>query len=152
MSLPRIVTAFAATALAATFVAGAIAQDTPDFASMSPEELVELRQQTMKENGGILRGAANLSGAEATAAADTLIANFTNLPKMFPEGSIVGDSKALPVIWENWDEFAGIFATAQQAATDMKVAAEAGDTAAYGAAMQTIGGACGQCHQKFRSQ
>lgn len=150
MSLPRIATALAATALAATFVVGALAQDTPDFASMSPEQLVEARQAAMKQNGGILRGAAGLSGAEATAAADTLILNFTNLPAMFPEGSIVGDSKALPVIWEQWDEFTGIFASAKQAATELKVAAEAGDTAAYGTALQTIGGFCGQCHAKFR--
>ena len=152
MSLPRIATALAATALAATFVAGAIAQDTPDFASMSPEELVEARQAAMKEDGGILRGAGNLSGAEATAAADTLIRNFTNFPAMFREGSIVGDSKALPVIWEKWDEFTAIFATAQKAATDMKVAAEAGDTAAYAAALEGIGATCGQCHQTYRSK
>ncbi|HEY9009728.1 MAG TPA: cytochrome c [Devosia sp.] len=152
MSLPRTAAALAAVTSAATFFAGAIAQNTADFASMSHEELVEMRQAAMKEDGGILRGAGNLSGADAGVAADTLIRNFTNFPAMFPEGSIVGDSRALPVIWENWDEFTGIFATAQQAATRMKVAAEAGDTAAYGAALQTIGGTCGQCHQNFRSR
>ena len=122
----------------------------PAIAAMTPEAMVAARKAAMKEDGGILRGAAALTGAEATAAADTLIKNFTNLPALFPEGSLVGDSKALPAIWENFDDFTSIFATAQKGALDMKAAAEAGDAAAYGAALQTIGGTCGMCHQKYR--
>jgi cytochrome c556 len=33
----------------------------------------------------------------------------------------------------------------------MKAAATAGDAAAYAAALQTIGGTCGECHQNYRS-
>ena len=153
MSLPRLAVFFAAGALVAGFAVNAAAQDaaTPDFAAMSPEELVEARQGAMKEDGGLLRGAAALTGADAVAAADTLIRNYTNLPHMFPEGSIVGDSKALPAIWENKAGFDAIFAKGLQGASDMKAAAEAGDAAAYAAALQVIGGTCGECHQKFRS-
>lgn len=32
----------------------------------------------------------------------------------------------------------------------MKAAATAGDAAAYAAALQTINGTCGTCHQQFR--
>jgi cytochrome c556 len=152
MSLPRLAAFLAAGAMIAGIAAGAIAQDAaPDFAAMSPEQLVEARQAAMKEDGGLLRGAGGLTGADAVAAAETLIRNYTNLPLMFPEGSIVGDSKALPVIWQDLDTFNGIFAKGVQGATDMKAAAEAGDAAAYAAALQVIGGTCGECHQKFRS-
>jgi cytochrome c556 len=135
-------------------VTGLHAQDAPvvdpAIATMTPEEMVAARKAAMREDGGVLRGAGSLTGAEASAAADTLIKNFTNLPALFPEGSLVGDSKALPAIWENFDDFTAIFATAQQGALAMKAAAEAGDAAAYGAALQTIGGTCGMCHQKYR--
>jgi cytochrome c556 len=151
MSLSKI-TAFAlAGFMTLGIAAGGLAQGVdPAIANMSPEEAVEARQAAMKENGGVLRGAGALTGAEAAAAADTLIKNFTNLPHLFPENSIVEDSRATPLIWENFDEFTGHFATGLEAATAMKTAAEAGDTAAYTAAIETIGGLCGQCHEKFR--
>jgi cytochrome c556 len=152
MSLPKLAVFFAAGAMLAGFAAGAVAQDAPpDYAAMSHEQLVEARQDAMKEDGGLLRGAGKLTGADAVAAADTLIRNYTNLPQMFPEGSIAGDSKALPAIWQDWEGFTAIFAKGLKGANDMKAAAEAGDAAAYAAALQVVGGTCGECHQKFRS-
>jgi cytochrome c556 len=152
MSLTRFAVLLLAGALTTTL---ATAQDPavdPAIAAMTPEQLVEARQAAMKEDGGILRGAGSLTGAEATAAADVLIKNFTNFPAMFPENSIVGDSKALPVIWQESDAFTAIFDKALQGAKDMKVAAAAGDAAAYGAALKVIGGTCGECHQTYRGK
>lgn len=153
MSLTRLAVFFAAGALAAGTAATAIAQDaaTPDFAAMSHEDLVKARQDAMKEDGGLIRRAGGFSGPEAVAAAETIIRNYTNLPHMFPEGSIVGDSEALPAIWQDFDTFTGIFAKGLKGAEDMKAAAQAGDAAAYAAALQVVGGTCGECHQKFRS-
>jgi cytochrome c556 len=77
--------------------------------------------------------------------------NYKHIPDLFPEGSIVGDSEALPAIWENWDAFIAIADAGVAAAESGITAAQAGDAAAYAAALQTIGGTCGQCHQQFRS-
>jgi cytochrome c556 len=154
MSLLKVSTLIAAGAMLATFAVGAIAQDMavdPAIATMSPDQVVAARKAAMKENGGTLKAAGALTGAEASAAADILIKNFTNFPAMFPEGSIVGDSKALPAIWENKADFDGIFAKDLENAKAMKAAAEAGDADAYGAALKAIGGSCGECHQKYRS-
>lgn len=152
MSLPKLAAFIATGAMLAGLAAGAMAQDAaPDFAAMTPEQLVEARKAAMKEDGGIVRRAGGLTGADASAAADKLIRNFTNFPAMFREGSIVGDSEALPVIWEDWEGFTAIFAEALQGANDMKAAATAGDAAAYAAALQTIGGTCSECHDKYRS-
>lgn len=139
-----------AVAAVATF---AFAQDvTPDpsIASLSPEEMVAKRQATMKEDGGLLKGAGAQSGADAVATAEHLIQNYTNLTVLFPEGSMVGDTAALPVIWEKKDDFLAILATGIAAAGQMKAAAEAGDADAYAAAIKAMGGTCGQCHQQFR--
>ena len=158
MSLRKL-TALVAAGIVTLSIASAWAQGEvvlpaldPAIATMTPEELVEARQAAMKENGGILRGAGALAGADTVTAAETLVENFTNLPHMFPEGSIVGDSKALPAIWENWDTFTGIFAQARVASEAALVAAQANDTAGFQAALQPIGPLCGQCHQQFRAE
>jgi len=127
-----------------------LAQD--DFTAPSnPEEALALRKALMREDGSILRSAARLTGAEAVAAARTIADNYSHIPALFPEGSIVGDSKALPAIWENWETFTGIAETGQQAAEAAFAAAQAGDDAGYQAALKTVMGTCGQCHQQFRS-
>ena len=122
----------------------------PAIETMTNEELVAARKAAMKEDGGLLRNAANLSGADAVAAAETLVKNFTNFPHLFREGSIVGDSDALPVLWEKWDIATGLFAQARMASEAALVAAQANDTAGFLAALQPIGPICGQCHQQFR--
>jgi cytochrome c556 len=155
----RKLTALVAAGMVTLSMASAFAQGEavlpvtdPAIATMTPEELVEARQAAMKEDGGILRGAGTLTGADAIAAAETLVKNFTNLPHMFPEDSIVGDSKALPAIWQNWDTFTGIFAQARVASEAALVAAQANDTAGFQAALQPLGPLCGQCHQQFRGE
>jgi cytochrome c556 len=154
MSFPKLAMIVSAAALSVGLAFAVVAQDVvvdPAIATMTPEQLVEMRKAGMKENGGLMRGAGGLTGADASAAADVMIKNFTNFPALFPEGSGVGDTKALPAIWENWDAFNAIFAKGLQGSKDMKAAAEAGDAAAYAAALQVIGGTCGECHQQFRS-
>lgn len=116
----------------------------------TPEAAVEARIALMKEDGGILRSAGSLTGAEAVAAMQTLLTNYTHIPDLFPEGSIVGESEALPAIWENWDAFVAIVETGKTAAGAAITAAEAGDAAAYASALQALGGTCGACHQQFR--
>src|SRR5690606_7197345 len=93
--LIRKATTLAAAAIMAAGAVGVFAQDafTPPA---TPEEAVAMRQALMREDGGILRTAGNLSGAEAVAAMTTLHNNYSHIPDLFPEGSIVGDSEALP--------------------------------------------------------
>lgn len=134
-----------------------VAQDVtispdPALESLSVDEMVAKRIAIMKSNGGLLRSAGGLTGDDAVAAADTLIAGFSDLTVLFPEGSITADSRALPAIWENWEKFESYLIEGVEAGTEMKVAAAAGDAEAYGAALKTIGGLCGQCHQEFRGE
>ena len=148
--LIRKASAFAFAAILAGGIVGAFAQDafTPPA---TPEEAVAMRQALMKEDGGIMRTLGNLSGAEAVAALTTVRDNYSHIPALFPEGSIVGGSKALPAIWENWETFTAIAASGAAAAEAGIAAAQAGDAAAYAASAQALMGTCGQCHQQFRS-
>lgn len=124
--------------------------DEPPATPLTPEEAVEVRQAMMNSNGMVMRGAGRATGAEAIAAMETMRENFAAMPGLFPEGSIVGRSDALPAIWENWDVFVAIAETGVSAAEDAIAAAEAGDGAAYTAAFRVIAGTCNQCHQQFR--
>ena len=142
-----------AMAIAGLMALGAVASVAQDafVAPATPEEAVAMRKALMREDGGLMRQLNGLSGAEAVAALNTVLTNYGHIPDLFPEGSIVGDSEALPAIWENWDTFTGIVESGKTAATQAIAAAEAGDATAYAAALKTLGGTCGQCHQQFRS-
>jgi cytochrome c556 len=133
----------------------AFAQDTPvvvdpAIESMTVDQLVEARQNAMKQNGGLLRSAMQASGDEAVAAATTILQNFTNLPAFFREGSTTSDSKASPAIWENWDDFKGRFDADAAHAQKALDAAKSGDSATYAAELQAIAQSCGGCHQLYR--
>lgn len=148
--LNRKLASVAAVAFLAVGAVTVFAQDafTPPA---TPEEAVSMRQALMREDGGILRTARDLTGDEAVAAMTTLRDNYSHIPELFPEGSVVGDTKALPAIWENWEAFTAIVDTGLAAAEAGRAAAEAGDAAGYAGALQTLMGTCGQCHQQFRS-
>lgn len=149
MSIKKI-SAMAMAGLLAISAVATVAQDG-FVAPATSEEAVTMRKNLMREDGGIMRSAGGLTGAEAVAAMQTLQTNYSHIPALFPEGSIVGDSKALPAIWDNWDAFVAIAKTGEDAATAGLAAAEAGDAAGYAAALQVLGATCGACHQQFRS-
>jgi len=146
----KTISAMAIAGLMTLGVVAAMAQDA-FVAPATPEEAVAMRSALMKEDGGILRSAGPLTGAEAVAAMQTLKTNYSHIPALFPEGSIVGDSEALPAIWENWDAFVAIAKKGEDAAAAGLAAAEAGDADGYATALKAIGATCGECHQQFRS-
>lgn len=153
--MPRRSSLLAAAAFAIVAASIAVAQDSaitvdPAIAGMSVDQLVEARQNAMKQNGGVLRGAMSASGDAAVTASTTLLQNYTNLPALFREGSASANSDALPAIWENWDDFKARFDASAAAAQRALDAAKAGDAAAYGAALQEIGQGCSGCHQTYR--
>lgn len=154
MPFRRLIATAVAGALVAALSFTAIAQDVdPAIAGMTAQQKVEAREAAMKQNGGLMKNAGGLTGADAVAAADTMIQNFTNFPALFSDDtSAVGGNKALPEIWASFDAFTAIFAKAADGAKAMKVAAESGDAAAYGAALKTIGATCGECHQMYRAK
>ncbi|WP_425409703.1 c-type cytochrome [Hyphococcus sp.] len=69
-------------------------------------------------------------------------------PETSPELGV--DTDALAAIWEQPDEFAAAVARFETAASGLNAAAQSGDTASIGAAVQEIGGACKNCHDSFR--
>ncbi len=83
---------------------------------------------------------------------DELTAFFRDLPTLFPAGSGTGDTKALPTIWS---ERAGFEQAAANLVTQLgalRAVAAAGDNAAFPAAFNQTGAACGACHRTYRGR
>jgi cytochrome c556 len=142
-------TRFALTlALALVLPAGAlVAQDSP----------IEQRQELMKNNGdqlgvagNMLKGEADWDGAAAAAAMAKIAANAEELPPRFPEGTDTGfDTRALPIIWEDKDDF-------NQRLMELHERGLAAEEAAAGGMDQLrpvfsqVLDTCNGCHEKYR--
>ena len=100
-------------------------------ASMSVRGLVEDRGQLVNHAQGLANGTREFD-------------------YLFPAGSNVGDSEALPVIWEEPEDFAAAIEKVQAASAAFVAAAEGGDAERIGAAFRELGGSCRGCHDKFR--
>lgn len=72
------------------------------------------------------------------------------LGNIFPQGSNVGESEALPLIWEEPEEFAAAIVKVQDASLEFVEAAENGDAEVIGGAFRNLGMACRGCHDQFR--
>ncbi|MBJ3774053.1 c-type cytochrome [Acuticoccus mangrovi] len=172
--------------LGAVAISGLIAMGgTVALAAMSPEEAVKARQDLMDTLRDASRTLRPMMNGEAPYDADAVRREAavirdhagSAITDLFPEGSLVGDSEALPAIWEN-------FAAFTKAAEDLKAAAGAlveaadntGDTASAAPSMgslmggapeapagdvaladqpatevyKAVGGACRACHTDFR--
>lgn len=83
--------------------------------------------------------------------ADGLANGVTEMAHLFPPGSAVGDSEALPAIWEEPEQFADAVEKAQAATAHFQqVIADGGDDEAIGAAFRDVGLACRGCHDRYR--
>ena len=103
--------------------------------------------------GGMAKGAIPYDAEKAAAAAANLKAvAHLDLRDAWPEGSdsfSFDQTKALPKIWENMEDFGKKFMDMQAAADAMAEAAGQGPDQLK-AALGKLGGACKACHKEYR--
>lgn len=120
---------------------------------------VEDREALMKSFGGSLgqlapmaKGEKPFDAAAVAAALDALNANAAkfDVAALFPAGSGAG-TEALPAIWDNLADFQ---ARVDKFKADISslAANPPADQAKLGAALGTIGGNCGSCHETYRAK
>ncbi len=127
------------------------------FAEPSAEDAQKYRvsiMTTLKGHIGaasmIVRGLVEDDG-HLLAHAEGLKNGVAELHRVFQEGSAVGESEALPAIWEQPEKFAAALENSEMATTEfVKVVAAGGDRAAAGAAFRNVGMSCSGCHDDFR--
>jgi cytochrome c556 len=126
------------------------------IADTSPEDAADYRGALMMSLRGhiaassmIARGLVENDGY-LVMHAQGLANSAKELHRVFPEGSNVGESEALPAIWENPEDFAAAIAKVEEATAAFVTAAEGGDEEAIMGAFRAVGGSCRGCHDNFR--
>lgn len=116
----------------------------------------DARVGMMKQIGGaagalsaIAKGTKPYDAEAVKTALTTIAATAKAFPDQFKPGTETGDEEASPKIWENMDDFK---ARAAKLSTDAEtvLAQLPADAAGVGAALNTLGGNCGGCHQLYR--
>lgn len=128
----------------------------PALADTTPEDALDYRKAVMTALRGhigaasmIARGLVDNDG-HLIGHAEGLAAGAREMERIFQEGSNVGESEALPLIWEEPDAFAEAVSKMQEATAAFLAAAESGDSEAIGAAFRNVGMSCRGCHDRYR--
>lgn len=136
-----------------TIVAGLIFTAGVAFAGKSTDPDAMARQSLMGTIGmntkvlGDMAGAKVPFDAAAAEAAKTAIAEAAaKIPATFEPQGTDAESKAKPDIWANWEDFMAKADALNKAA----LALDATTVEGVGAGMAGVGGACKDCHSKYR--
>lgn len=140
------------TVLIAVFVVGCAASQS---VTLPGPAAVEARQRLMKAMGANWADAqakfkaGNVEGVAVNAESLALMAG--QIPGLFPVGSLVGNSKAKPEVWDQGMKFSDAAKVSAALAVQLRDTARSKDAAATEAAMKDFGPkACGTCHTPFR--
>lgn len=145
--------ALLAAALVAIPVAAVIAQPP---AGLTPEQIVAARQTGFAQSRGsfVAMKAAADAGADVKqlyVPARTLGRWARTLPSLFPAGTSLPASHALPTVWSDRAGFEAKASAYADAATALAAAAQSGDRAAFLARWGDVATACGACHDSYRA-
>jgi cytochrome c556 len=144
-----------AAALAAIPLTAVWAQSGAPAGGLTPEQIVAARQSAYMLSGGSF--AAMKAAAEAGAdvkqlvfPSRTLARWARTLPSLFPAGTNLATSKALPAVWSDRAGFEARAAAYADAARLMAEAAQSGDRAAFLARWAEARASCAACHDTYR--
>jgi cytochrome c556 len=140
---------FKAKTLVATFVllaGAAVAADATDPTVKAWQELMDANGAATKTLGGMAGGKMAFDGTAAAAAKTDLIAHAGDIANKFKTQASDPASKASPDIWTNWDDFVAKANALSTAAASLDVTSMETLQAGMGA----VGGACKDCHTKYK--
>ena len=145
----KILSSIAALAITSMMGMQAIADTTPEDARDYRSAVMTALRGHIGAASMIARGLVEDDG-HLVGHAEGLAAGAKELDRIFQEGSNVGDSEALPIIWEEPEAFAEAVAKMQAAADEFVAAAKSGDSEAIGGAFRNVGMSCRGCHDRYR--
>jgi len=125
--------------------------------AQSEEGAVAYRQRIMSANGAsmgaindILKFKLAVSNEHIAAHAETIHRESLLVADAFKAQVTAGETRALPEIWQRWDEFVAAADAMGQASAKLAEVARAGDPQAVMAGVREVGATCGGCHDVFR--
>ena len=118
--------------------------------------VVKTRMEAMKEMGKdmkalsfMVKGRRPYDSTAARRAAARLARHATEVPKLFPKGSMHGPSEALPEIWTDWERFKKLASDLATYAGQLE-GSPAGTRDSARPVVEEIGSTCSACHKSFR--
>ena len=135
--------------LTAIVFAAGLAASSPSQADEYPER-VNLMKDMGKNLGPIGKAVKGEMAADYPAMAKMAAAirdDSLKLKDMFPAGTDVGDTRALPVIWEKKADFDAYFDKLASAADALAKEAATGSVADLKASFAAVASNCGGCHK-----
>ena len=148
-------TFFAASLCLAGFVVSFISSvDAHSGAKGVVKERMELMKgmgDAMKVMGAMFKSEAPFEPAIVAEKAASLAKHARMLPDMTPEGSNDHPSEALPVIWQQWDDYVTSAAKlADEGEKLVVIARRGGDLTETRTQFINVSKTCGTCHDRFR--
>ena len=92
------------------------------------------------------KGELAFDAAEAQAAADAIAAGAAEIPAVFEAKETDPASETLPVVWQQFGDFAGKAEALEAAARAASISGKAD----LPGALRAIGGTCRDCHEAYR--
>lgn len=136
-----------AAALLSVGVTAAVAQSA---AIQARKDVLKTFGPVTRAPGLMLRGEAPFEMAAVQAALKVYAEGAPKLPALFPTDSQTGDTKALPLIWQEKDKFNAIFAKLE---ADSKAAMTSiTNEATFKTEMPKVLGNCGTCHNSYQAK
>jgi len=123
-----------------------------------PENYIKYRQAMMKAIGGHTSAASQIVRGKVSPGDDLLMHALAlaelsrNIPRLFPEGSDFGETKAKEAIWENRVKFEEAAEASKKANADFAAAAAGDDPRQIANAFKAVGDGCKGCHKDFRQK
>jgi cytochrome c556 len=138
-------------------IAGLLVSSIAAVPVLADSTAIGQRKQLLKDIGAaardpgkMLRGEEPFDLAKVQASLKTIADHAAKLPDLFPEDSKTGDTKALPVIWNEKEKFSAIFVKLAKDATEAQPAIK--DEATFKTEIPKVFGNCGGCHKVYRGK
>lgn len=134
-----------------------LVQSKAEGPRLGPSEIVAARQAAFGLSGATFGAlsppAAQSRDAQSIGFSAQMLARWgRTLPSMFPEGTGLPESRALPAVWTDRQDFKARADALAAAADRLGELAAAGDRSAYARQWNAVKDACTACHQKFRAE
>lgn len=155
-----------APAVLAALAVGALAHSGASGVVKDRMEQMKAVAASMKAIGGMIKGAAPYDAAVVRTEAGAIASHGgEELTRLFPEGSTMAPSEALPAIWTEWERFSTIADDLSRYAEALAAGAENPRGSAGGLASASdedlvgmspdalfmkVAGTCAACHEDFR--
>jgi len=128
----------------------------PPGGALTPEGIVAARRSGFLMSAGVftsIKATADAGGdvKQLAVPARTLARWARTMPTMFPAGTNLESSRAMPEVWSNPADFQAKATAYFEAAHALADAAQAGDRAAFLQRWTALGATCAACHDTYRS-